>query len=56
MMPRRDIANHLNMAAETVSRLFKRFQKEGLLEIKRTDLNIINMNDLKQLAGCAAAC
>jgi CRP/FNR family transcriptional regulator, anaerobic regulatory protein len=55
MMPRRDIANHLNMAAETVSRLFKRFQKEGLLEIKRTDLNIIDMNRLKQLAGCASS-
>lgn len=56
MMPRRDIANHLNMAAETVSRLFKRFQKEGLLEIKRTDLQIINMEGLKQLAGCASVC
>ncbi|MFT6028692.1 MAG: CRP/FNR family transcriptional regulator [Oleiphilaceae bacterium] len=56
MMPRRDIANHLNMAAETVSRLFKRFQKEGLLDIKRTDLQIIDMEALKRLAGCAPAC
>ena len=55
MMPRRDIANHLNMAAETVSRLFKRFQKEGLLDIKRTDLQITNMEALKRLAGCASA-
>jgi len=54
IMPRRDIANHLNMAAETVSRLFKRFQNDGLLEIKRTDLSIINMEALKQLAGCAS--
>tara|TARA_R110002167_G_scaffold47812_1_gene141307 strand:- start:1597 stop:2322 length:726 start_codon:yes stop_codon:yes gene_type:complete len=56
MMPRRDIANHLNMAAETVSRLFKRFQNEGLLDIKRTDLQINNMEALKRLAGCAASC
>ena len=56
MMPRRDIANHLNMAAETVSRLFKRFQKDGLLEIKRTDLHIIDLEGLKRLAGCASAC
>ena len=56
MMPRRDIANHLNMAAETVSRLFKRFQKEGLLEIKRTDLHIIDMRGLQELAGCASVC
>jgi CRP/FNR family transcriptional regulator len=56
LMPRRDIANHLNMAAETVSRLFKRFQKEGLLEIKRTDLHITDMDGLKALAGCASVC
>ena len=56
MMPRRDIANHLNMAAETVSRLFKRFQNEGLLDIKRTDLQITNMEALKRIAGCASAC
>ena len=56
MMPRRDIANHLNMAAETVSRLFKRFQNNGLINIKRSDLQIINMEGLKQLAGCASYC
>ncbi len=56
MMPRRDIANHLNMAAETVSRLFKRFQKDGLLDIKRTDLQITDMEALKKLAGCASSC
>ncbi len=56
MMPRRDIANHLNMAAETVSRLFKRFQTSGLLDIKRTELEIIDMEALKALAGCASAC
>ena len=55
MMPRRDIANHLNMAAETVSRLFKRFQTEGLIDIKRTDLHITNIQALKRLAGCAAS-
>ena len=56
VMPRRDIANHLNMAPETVSRLFKRFQAEGLLEIKRTDLTITNMIALKTMSGCIAEC
>jgi len=56
IMPRRDIANHLNMAAETVSRLFKRFQKEGLLEIKRTDLCILDKAALQKLAGYPPAC
>lgn len=56
LMPRRDIANHLNMAAETVSRLFKRFQQNGLILIKRSDLEITNMDAIKQLAGCASYC
>jgi CRP/FNR family transcriptional regulator len=56
MMPRRDIANHLNMAAETVSRLFKRFQTDGFIDIKRTDLHITNLEALKRLAGCASSC
>lgn len=57
VMPRRDIANHLNMAPETVSRLFKRFQNEGLLEINRTDLMITDMQALKEMSGClSAAC
>ncbi len=56
VMPRRDIANHLNMAPETVSRLFKRFQNEGLIDIKRTDLHITHIENLKRLAGCASVC
>jgi len=55
-MPRRDIANHLNMAPETVSRLFKRFQTDGLLEINRTDLMITNMQALKEMSGCISVC
>lgn len=54
MMPRRDIANHLNMAPETVSRLFKRFQTDNLIDIKRTDLRIANIEGIKRLAGCTA--
>jgi len=56
IMPRRDIANYLNMAPETVSRLFKRFQKEGILDIKRTDLTITDMRALTALGGCTGAC
>ncbi|MFT6028693.1 MAG: CRP/FNR family transcriptional regulator [Oleiphilaceae bacterium] len=56
MMPRRDIANHLNMAPETVSRLFKRLQKDSLIYIKCSDLQITNMEALKQLAACASYC
>lgn len=56
VMPRRDIANHLNMAPETVSRLFKRFQNDSILDINRTDLKITNMNALMEMSGCRSAC
>jgi CRP/FNR family transcriptional regulator len=56
VMARRDIANHLNMAPETISRLFKRFQADGLIEVKRTDLHILNMDALKTLSGCLELC
>jgi len=53
VMPRRDIANHLNMAPETISRLFKRMQDNGVISIKRRELSILNMLELKKIAGCA---
>lgn len=56
VMARRDIANHLNMAPETISRLFKRFQADGLIEVKRTDLNILDLERLKALSGCVRPC
>lgn len=54
-MPRRDIANHLGMAAETISRILKRFQEHGLVSIQRRELIIDDMLALKELAGCASA-
>lgn len=56
MMPRRDIANHLNLAPETISRLFKRFQRDGLIDVKRTDLQILDLPALGVLGGCNQMC
>ena len=53
VMPRRDIANHLNMAAETISRLFKRLQDNEIITIKRRELSIGDMSGLKKIAGCS---
>ncbi len=50
-MPRRDLANHLNMAPETISRMFKRLQESGALSLQRRELVVEDMNKLKQLAG-----
>lgn len=52
LMARRDIANHLNMTPETISRLFKRFQNDGLLEVNRTDLHILDLPSLQKMSGC----
>ena len=56
VMPRRDIANHLNLAPETISRLFKRFQSEDLLAVERTDVRLLNLPKLKEMSGCKEYC
>ncbi len=53
-MTRQDIANHLGIAAETVSRLLKRFQDKGVLSIKHREVKILNPNTLLALTGCEA--
>lgn len=50
-MPRTDIANYLGLTAETVSRLFSRFQKEGLIQVEGRDVKILDMVGLSELAG-----
>jgi CRP/FNR family transcriptional regulator len=50
-MSRSDIANHLGLAVETVSRLFSRFQEEGLIVIAGKSLSMIDRAKLEQLCG-----
>lgn len=40
-MSRNDIANYLGMVVETVSRLFTRFQEEGILRVDRKQVHIL---------------
>jgi len=51
MMPRQDIANYLGLAVETVSRLFAGFQNEGLIEVDRRHITILDMDRLKVMVG-----
>jgi CRP/FNR family transcriptional regulator len=51
MMPRQDIANYLGMAVETVSRMFANFQNEGLIEVNRRHITILDMRKLKAMVG-----
>lgn len=50
-MSRNDIGNYLGLAVETVSRLFTRFQEEGLLQAERKHVQILDMSGLQTLAG-----
>lgn len=50
-MPRTDIANYLRLAAETVSRLLKRFQELGLIEVDRRELHLSDPPGLEAIAS-----
>lgn len=50
-MPRTDIANYLRLAPETVSRVLKRLQDEGLVRVDRRQLEIIDIQRLDALAA-----
>lgn len=55
-MSRGDIGNYLGLALETVSRLFTRFQNEGLLHVDRKQVELLNRDRLCKFAGlkCSA--
>ena len=46
-MSRQDIGNYLGLAIATVSRLFARFQEEGLLKVNRREVTITDLPRLK---------
>lgn len=48
-MSRGDIANYLRLAAETVSRVFGRFNAQKLIVLKGRDLHLINLMRLREL-------
>ncbi|GAA5085857.1 cyclic nucleotide-binding domain-containing protein [Paenalcaligenes hermetiae] len=50
-MSREEIGNFLGLTLETVSRLFSRFAREGLLEIQQRDVKLLNLPTLHALAG-----
>ncbi len=50
-MSRADIANHLGLAVETVSRILSRFQDEGLILLNGKSISLKEMDKLKALCG-----
>jgi CRP/FNR family transcriptional regulator len=50
-MTREEIGSYLGLKLETVSRLFSRFQEEGLLQVQGRVVKLLHLAALKQLAG-----
>ena len=50
-MARTDIANYLRLAPETVSRVLRRFQADGLLRVDRRELELLDRVQLEALAA-----
>ncbi|MFT0850955.1 fumarate/nitrate reduction transcriptional regulator Fnr [Achromobacter sp. F4_2707] len=50
-MSREEIGNYLGLTLETVSRLFSRFAREGLLQIRQREVHILDIQALRSLSG-----
>ncbi|RLA35634.1 MAG: transcriptional regulator FNR [Gammaproteobacteria bacterium] len=50
-MSRNDIGNYLGLAVETVSRMFTRFDTDGLLTVQRKYVKLRDLERLKVMAG-----
>ncbi len=50
-MSRTEIANYLRQAPETISRVLRRFEQDGLLRVKRREVEILDLPRLEQLAA-----
>lgn len=54
-MSRNDIANYLGLAVETVSRLFTRFQQQGLISVQNKYIRLEDMESLRELASLSGS-
>ena len=50
-MPRTDIANYLRLTPETVSRILRRFQDEGMIQVENREVELKDRARLESLAG-----
>jgi CRP/FNR family transcriptional regulator len=50
-LTRQEIGNHLGLALETISRLLKKFQNSGLINVKNKHIKIKDIDSLRNLYG-----
>ena len=53
-MSRVDIGNYLGLTVETISRVFSRMQKTGMLRVDNKEIEILDQEALQQAANLAA--
>jgi CRP/FNR family transcriptional regulator len=51
-MTREEIGSYLGLKLETVSRLFSRFQREGLLQVEGRVVKLLDRTSVKRLVDC----
>jgi CRP/FNR family transcriptional regulator len=50
-MSRRDMASHLRLATETISRVLARFQNAGLISVNRKKVAILDIEEIQKIAN-----
>lgn len=55
-MSRSEIGNYLGLAVETISRLFRKFHEQGLVETDRKQVKIVNYNHLSTIVEGHETC
>ena len=50
-MTREEIGSYLGLKLETVSRLFSRFQDEGVIQVQGRNIKVVDMPKLRELVG-----
>jgi CRP/FNR family transcriptional regulator len=53
-MTREEIGSHLGLKLETVSRLFSRLQREGLIQVQGRTVKLLDRLAVGQLVDCGA--
>ncbi len=53
-MSRNEIGNYLGLAVETVSRLFTRFQDEGILKVERKHIELLDLEALQSICDSSS--
>lgn len=55
-MSRTDIGNYLGLTIETVSRIFSRLQKQGVIAVDKKEIHILDLDKLRDIANGDSHC